>query len=157
MRVTPLSHSNTSSFAVLQWLNETKGKTSLLMRVTPLSHSNTSSLVVLQWLNRRFRCGCNAVRRSRHPYACLWWGGVQGTHMLVYGGEAYKAPICLFVVGRRTRHPYACLWSRWRPWRASTGPPTGAGRRASKGVYWATCGAGRQVSKGFYRAYTPRR
>ena len=52
MRVTLLSHSNTSSLAVLQWLNETKGKTILLMRVTPLSHSNTSSLVVLQWLNR---------------------------------------------------------------------------------------------------------
>ena len=117
MRVTPLSHSNTSSFAVLQWLNETKGKTSLLMRVTPLSHSNTSSLVVLQWLNRRPSRGCKVVRRSRHPYACLWWRGVQGTHMLVYGGEAYKAPICLFVEPLEAME--GVYWATYGRWAAS--------------------------------------
>ena len=133
MRVTPLSHSNTSSLAVLQWLNETKGKTILLMRVTPLSHSNTSSLVVLQWLNRRLSRG-KPWRSSTGPTAVvsrlgLAWRGAASSEGCLLGLERrHAAAVLLLGLARRSKlrrvssgpgveSPAAALWS------TPTGPP----------------------------------
>ena len=47
-------------------------------------------LVYVSWLRRDGRW-------LRHPYACLQWRDVQGTHMPVCSSEIVKSPICLFI------------------------------------------------------------